>query len=128
MATAAGPRRRGGGASAKRRAAWSWSTILGRLGLERVERFERVARRHLVGMKRRQRREDGIYGRVARRRRCRPRRCGKKRQIVEAARRRAILGFKLGENELRARDDRGRQAPPAPPPGARTPIRRALHP
>src|SRR6266700_8253940 len=80
------------------------------LRLQRIERFERLARRQVVGMKRGERRKHGGERRVRRRGRRRPRRSGKQRQVLEAAWGGAVLGLELGEHELRPLDHGGRQA------------------
>ena len=96
------------------------------LRLERVKRFQRVARRHFVGMQRGERFDHSGERVVALRRcRCRPRR-GEQRQIVDqlARRRGAVLGFELRQHQLGALDHARRQARRAWRPGCRRSGRR----
>ena len=78
--------------------------------LERVERLQRLARRHLVGIDRRERSDQRVERALARIGRRRPRRCGKQRQVLEAARRGAVLGFERRQHDLGALDHARRQA------------------
>jgi tripartite-type tricarboxylate transporter receptor subunit TctC len=76
------------------------------LRLERIERFQGVARRHVVGIKRRERVHQSCKRGICLRGRRRPR-AGEQRQVVDQAarRRHAVFGFDLRQNDFGALDD-----------------------
>ena len=89
------------------------SFLFGRLGLERVERLDRLARRHLIRIERRQRGDHEVAG-LIQGGRTRAWACGRgeQRQVINQPTRMrgAILRFELGQDELGALDHRRRQA------------------